>query len=74
MKITALSILALVAAFLLFGAIQPSNPEKSAARSAIDLCWQDYKTNSFDPSTQRFVAGMCEQMESAFTAKFGVKP
>lgn len=50
------------------------NDEKSNARSAISLCWEDYKKKSFDPSTQRFVAGTCEMMERRFTEKYGNTP
>ena len=69
--------LGLVAAFLGFGAVVGSSPEaqeKAQARRAIDLCWEDQKSKSFDAGTQRFVAGACEMMETNFAQKFGHRP
>jgi len=69
--------LGLVSAFLVFGTIVASTPEakeKAQARSAIELCWEGQERKSFDASTQRFVAGVCEMMEKEFTEKHGHRP
>lgn len=60
--------------FLLFGALQPSDPAKASARSAIELCWDQQSRKSIDPGTARYAAGLCEQMESDFRRKYGVNP
>ncbi|MFK3741402.1 zinc-ribbon domain-containing protein [Massilia sp. TN1-12] len=46
----------------------------SDARMAISVCWDDQKTKSYEPSTARFVAGVCEKMERDYRAKFGRNP
>lgn len=59
-------------------AIDPVDPAASAAqqhdRDVIDLCWKDYGRRSLDPQTKRFVAEVCEKMESDFKQKFGREP
>lgn len=52
----------------------PEGQERANARHAIDACWDDQKRKSLDPSTQRFVAGVCEGMEAKFVAKYGHRP
>lgn len=69
--------LGLIVAFFGFGALVGNSPEakeKAQARRAIDLCWEEQKRKSFEASTQRFVAGVCEKMESDFTKKHGHRP
>lgn len=73
-----LVLLGVPAAIMLFiyfaGSSAPANDEKSRARAAIDLCWEEYERKSLDPPTKRFVAGACERMERDFMAKFKHKP
>jgi hypothetical protein len=52
----------------------PAQQEKARARDAIAACWQDQGRKSLAPDAQRLVAGACEQMEAAFTSKYGVRP
>ncbi len=69
--------LGLVVAFFGFGSIVDNSPkaeEKVQARRTIDFCWEEQKRKSFDSSTQRFVAGVCEKMEVDFTKKYGHRP
>lgn len=76
MKIAAW-IVGIVVVFLLFGAVAGNSPqakEKAKARAAIDLCWEEQKRKSIDPSAQRFVAAACESMEDRFVKDFGHRP
>lgn len=69
--------LGLGAAFLTMGAVIGSSPqgqERSRARAAIDLCWEEQERKSLDSGSQRFIAGACEMMESEFRNKYGVNP
>jgi thiamine biosynthesis protein ThiC len=54
----------------------PSTEEvaMSEARLSIEMCWDDQKTKSYDPSTARFVASACEKMERDYRAKYGRNP
>lgn len=77
MKIALQVILVLVAAFLAWAFLRTPSPEereKSSARRAIELCWQDQGRKSLAPDAARFIAGACEKMETDFVAKYGVKP
>lgn len=65
---------ALFLLMLVIGAMAGPPSERSQARSAIDLCWTEQKRKSFDPGTQRFIAGTCEMMEREFQKKYGVAP
>lgn len=69
--------LGLVVAFILFGATVADTPEaqeRARERRAIELCWDEQKRKSLDPSAQRFVAGACEMMEQRFREKHGRNP
>lgn len=48
--------------------------EKSQARYAIDLCWENQRKKSLPPDQQRFIAGACEMMEQKFVEKYRHKP
>jgi len=52
----------------------PEGKERTRAKSAIDLCWEEQKRKSLGPGEQRFIAGACEHMERNFEAKYGRKP
>jgi len=73
-----LALLGVPAAILFFlymvGGSAPPPDDKSRARSAIRLCWQEYERKSIDPPTKRFIASSCEMMERDFVAKFKHKP
>lgn len=56
------------------GLSTPEGQEKANARRTIEACWDDQKKKSLDPSTQRFVAGVCEGLEDKFVAKHGHRP
>ncbi len=66
--------------FLLFTAyfifIPKSMVDKNMerARSAIELCWQDYERKSNSSSEKEFIAKACENMESEFKLKFNRTP
>lgn len=69
--------LGLVVAFLAFGALVGNSPEareKAKERAAIDLCWDGHERKSLEPDTQRFIAQVCEKMESDFQLKHGHRP
>ena len=69
--------LGMFAAFILWALLRTPSPEddaKSQARAAIDLCWDEQKRKSFDPSTAQFVARTCEMMDADFRKKYGVAP
>jgi hypothetical protein len=51
-----------------------SEVEQNNARDAIRLCWDDQKTKSYAPSTSRFVASVCEKMESEYKVKYRSSP
>jgi hypothetical protein len=59
-------------------AMNPEDPavkkERWNAQSAIELCWKDYERKSFDPGTKRFIASVCEKMESDYKQKYGRAP
>ncbi|MCE9949233.1 putative periplasmic lipoprotein [Hafnia paralvei] len=60
---------------LLIGCDQsPEDKEKSNSREAIKLCWKDYDKKSLTPDAKRFVASVCEKMESDFKGRYGVAP
>lgn len=52
----------------------PRVQEKFKDRYVIEQCWEDQKRKSLDASSQRFVAGMCEDFEAKFVAKWGHRP
>lgn len=65
------------AAFFVYGSILTNTPqgrEKSAARSAIDTCWESHKRQSLSPTDKRFIASSCEEMEADFSRKFRANP
>lgn len=79
--IGALSIAAIVVGMIVTGPqneggvpYESPSEQKSMARQSIEICWEDQQRKSLDPATQRFVAGVCESMESKFVAKYGHKP
>jgi hypothetical protein len=44
------------------------------ARMVIKLCWEDQGKKSNTPAHARFIAGMCETMESDFKKKYRANP
>lgn len=46
----------------------PDAQARARQRDAIDLCWKEQGKKSMDPSTGRFVAGFCEQMQADLDA------
>ncbi|WP_152929669.1 MULTISPECIES: hypothetical protein [Serratia] len=54
--------------------MSPEAKEKSQARDAIKLCWEEHDRKSLDEGAKRFIAGTCEKMEAKFKNKYGVKP
>lgn len=61
-------------ALMVIAVVDPSTGEKSDARSAIALCWDEQGRKSNAPGVARFVAGACERMESDFRVRYGVSP
>jgi hypothetical protein len=64
-------------ALLVVGATVGSTPEAKARMQdqlAIDLCWDEQKRPSNEPSEARFIAGTCEKMEADFKSKWGYSP
>jgi len=65
----------IAAAFLLSGCDNsPEAKEKSQKRDAIKVCWSDHDKKSLDDDAKRFIAGVCEKMETDFKTKYGVSP
>lgn len=63
--------------FFTWAAVRTPSPEEDArwaAKESIELCWEQQKTKSFEPSTARFVASTCEMMEDEFRKKYGRNP
>jgi hypothetical protein len=60
----------LFGAMMVIGAANngPEAQARSAQRQAIELCWQEQGKKSLDPSTGRFVAGVCEKMQADLDA------
>lgn len=70
-------VLALVVAFLGFGAIVGGSPEakeRIQAEKAIELCWKEQERRSLTPAQARFIAGTCEMMEDDFRRKYNRNP
>ncbi len=64
-------------ALLIFGFILQQDPEvrqKGRDRDAIAECWKQQERKSFDPATQRFIAGACESMEAKFRQRYSAEP
>jgi hypothetical protein len=59
--------------FLGFGAISGS-PEKSQARSAIDLCWESADDALAPMSARHLARSTCQKMVSDFEQKHGYAP
>lgn len=59
---------------MLIGMSDPKGAEKSQARRAIEICWQEHERKSLAPADKRFIASACEKMERDFTSLFGVRP
>lgn len=61
--------------FMGFGAMQPSNPEKTNARRAYEACIDSLATDDrARAGNGRFIAGACESMRNDFIRKYGVNP
>lgn len=74
---TMLLLLAVVVAFLSFGAYKASTPEgkeKSRARAAIEVCRDRESTYRGSENARDLLSGTCEMMENDFRSKFGVSP
>jgi hypothetical protein len=68
---------ALVVAFFGYGFIVNSTPEgkeRSRARDAIRLCWDEQSRKSLSSGSQQFIAGACESMERDYTSRYQAKP
>lgn len=66
---------ALLAAFLLFGALQPDNPEKTQARRAHAQCLDELASaDRARNGASGFIAGTCERMRRDFRERYGVDP
>ena len=69
--------LALGALFLLgsiMDAVDYKPSEKSQARRAIELCWDNQGRKSNSAGSAQFIAGACEQMERDFRSRFNASP
>jgi len=69
--------LGLIITFVIFALIVGSSPEakqRADERIAIELCWRNQKDPALESSTQRFIAGACQKMESDFRDKHGLNP
>ncbi len=69
--------LGLVGAFFAFGMVAGNSPEaraKSEARAKIKYCWSEQERKSLDSSSQRFVARVCEDLESDYRNRYGHTP
>lgn len=65
----------LLGVFLLVGALQPSNPEKTKDRDVYELCIKDLESlDRGRNSSARTLASMCENMRNAFIKKYGGTP
>lgn len=51
-----------------------SNPEKTRARQAFELCMKDLDDRLRDPGTTPLVRGACQKMREDFVRKYGVEP
>ncbi|UVL53982.1 hypothetical protein [Pseudomonas sp. B21-035] len=68
---------ALLVAFLGFGAYVGSTPEgkaKSEARAAIDLCRDRESSYSGPANARSIISGACQMLEDDFRRKFGHAP
>lgn len=66
---------ALFAAFMIFGMMQPANPEKRQDRAVYELCQADLdKAVRLNNGTAGFISGTCDKLRSDFIAKYGVNP
>lgn len=67
---------ALIVLILLFSAAANNYrpDEKSKARDAIRLCWQEYEKKSLSAGEKQFVASACEKMEREFKSGFHENP
>ena len=66
-----------VAVFFGCGALLSNTPTATAKdqdRKVIEVCHRDQERKSLEPSTARFVAGVCERLEDEFRQKYGVSP
>jgi hypothetical protein len=61
-------------ALLAIGAMSGLPSEKSRARSAIALCWDEQGKKSNSAGGAQFIAGACERMEQDFRARFNANP
>lgn len=52
----------------------PEGKERSRERDKIAACWELQAKKSFDPSTARIAAGLCERLEGEFRRKHGMNP
>lgn len=53
---------------------KPSFVEKSNARAAIELCWDDYEKKSNSESEKLLIAKTCELLEEEFKNKYRSNP
>ncbi len=61
--------------FLGFGAMQPSNPEKTNARHAYEACMDSLTADDrARGGNGRFIAGACESMRNDYIRKYGSNP
>lgn len=70
-------LLAVVAAFLLFGAVvgnTPEGKERQKARDVIELCRSDEKNFKGGSGAKSIITETCEKLENEFRAKFGSNP
>jgi hypothetical protein len=74
---------ALLSPFIIFGLMmiyQMVKPETvddraiASARRAIELCWSDQGKKSLAHGSAQSIAGICENLESDFRAKWGRTP
>ncbi|MFK7090516.1 hypothetical protein AAFM71_17045 [Chromobacterium violaceum] len=52
----------------------PEAREKLTAQAAIEKCRETQRRDSLDAGQKQFLAGVCEDMESKYMAKYGTKP
>lgn len=69
--------LAVLIGLFLFGISRSNDPAVQARwreEDAIKICWEEQARKSLDPSTARYAASLCEELERRYTQKHGRKP
>lgn len=66
----------LVVVFVLYAISRddPLREERIRDRDEIAGCWKEQERKSLAPGSARFVAGVCEKLETDFRLKYGTTP